>query len=52
MTIDSACDKNVFKVFVREILLPNLWDGACLVMDNLSTHKVKEIRDIIEQAGV
>ena len=52
MTVDGSCNRNVFKVFIEQILLPNLWEGACLVMDNLSTHKVKEIKDIIEQAGV
>lgn len=52
MTVNGGCDKNVFKVFIEKILVPNLWDGACLVMDNLSTHKVKEIRDIIERKGV
>ena len=25
MTVDGGCDKNVFKVFIQEILLPNLW---------------------------
>ena len=27
MTVDGGCDKNVFKVFIQEILLPNLWGG-------------------------
>lgn len=52
MTIDSGTSKNVFLVFIEQVLLPNLGDGACLVMDNLPPHKVKEIRDIIEGAGI
>ena len=52
MTINSGTSKNVFQVFIEQVLLPNLWEGACLVMDNLPVHKVKEIRDIIEGAGI
>ena len=52
MTIDSGTSKNVFQVFIEQVLLPNLWPGACLVMDNLPAHKVQEIRNIIEEAGI
>lgn len=50
MTIDSGTSKNVFQVFIEQVLLPNLWPGACLVMDNLPAHKVQEIRNMIEEA--
>ncbi|NEP06766.1 MAG: hypothetical protein F6K18_03520 [Okeania sp. SIO2C2] len=42
--------KNVFQVFIEQVLLPNLWPGAYLVMDNLPAHQVEEIRNIIEEA--
>ena len=29
-----------------------LWPSACLVMDNLPAHKVQEIGNIIEEAGI
>ncbi len=44
MTIDSGTSKNVFQVFIEQVLLPNLWPGACLVMDNLPAHKVQVLQ--------
>ena len=46
MTIDSGTSKNVFQVFIEQVLLPNLWPGACLVMDNLPAHKVQASAEI------
>lgn len=31
--------------------MPNLWEGACVVMDNFSSHKVAGIREAIEAVG-
>lgn len=31
--------------------MPNLWTGACVVMDNLPAHKVIGIREAIEAVG-
>ena len=47
ITIDSGTSKNVFRVFIELLLLPNLSPGVCLVMDNLPDHKVQEIRNIV-----
>lgn len=32
-------------------LVPNLWAGACVVMDNASIHQEAELRPILELAG-
>ncbi len=40
-----------FKTYVTQVLVPNLWSGACVVMDNLPAHKVKGIREAIESVG-
>lgn len=40
-----------FKTFVREKLVPELWKGAAVVMDNLSAHKVAEVEEMIEAVG-
>ena len=40
-----------FEAFVVTRLVPNLWPGACVVMDNCSIHKDDAIREWIEAAG-
>jgi transposase len=42
-----------FEAFIATRLVPKLWKGACVVMDNCSIHKDKdgEIRRLIEEAG-
>jgi transposase len=50
MHIESPTDKAVFLAFLEEVLVPELRPGQVIVMDNLSPHKVGEVRKIIEQA--
>ncbi len=40
-----------FKTYITQVLVPNLWAGACVVMDNLPTHKVTGIHEAIEAVG-
>lgn len=47
----GAFDGLTFEAFVATRLVPNLWAGACVVMDNCSIHKDGEIRRLIEEAG-
>lgn len=47
----GAFDGLSFEAFVAARLVPNLWPGACVVMDNCSIHKGEEIRRLIEEAG-
>lgn len=49
--IFGAFDGLTFEAFVANRLVPNLWPGACVVMDNCSIHKDPEIRRLIEAAG-
>ena len=51
MIIDGGTNGDIFKFFLENILLPNLWEGACVVMDNLPAHKVNGVRTIIEERG-
>ena len=51
MTINGGTNGEVFRVFVEQVLVPNLWSGAVVIMDNLTAHKVKGIRESIEAAG-
>lgn len=51
MTLNGSMDGNAFKVFVEKCLLPQLWDGAVVVRDNLTAHKVEEIEPLIQSVG-
>ena len=51
ITFPGATDTLAFKTYVTQVLVPNLWPGACVVMDNLPAHKVTGIREAIEGVG-
>jgi transposase len=44
-------DKEAFLTYVKEVLAPQLWPGACVVMDNLPAHKTAEVREAITSVG-
>lgn len=51
MTLEGTTNGDVFRVFIKKILIKCLWKGAVVVMDNLSAHKVASVQSMIEQAG-
>jgi transposase len=51
MTLNGSMDSDVYKVFIEHFLLPQLWIGAVVVMDNLPAHQVAEIKPLIEGVG-
>lgn len=51
MTINGSMDGEAYKVFIERCLLPQLWVGAVVVMDNLPAHKVEEVKPLIESVG-
>lgn len=51
MTLNSSMNGAAFKVFIEKCLLPELWTGAVVVMDNLPAHKVAAITPLIESVG-
>ena len=34
MTLDNSMDSNAFNVFIEKLLVPQLWSGAVVIMDN------------------
>jgi transposase len=52
MTVEGAVNAEVFRSYIREILLPTLRAGDILVMDNLSAHKDRQSLDLLKDAGV
>lgn len=51
MTFKGGCDTFASQTYVNQVLVPNLCPGACVVMDNFSSHKVVGIRAAIESQG-
>ena len=51
MTIEEATDGDIFLAYIERILCPALKPGDAVVMDNLSSHKIKGVRQLIEKAG-
>ena len=48
---DGAMNGETFLAWVEQFLVPTLRWGDIVVMDNLSSHKVKGVREAIEAAG-
>ena len=51
MCINGSTTGPVFLAFLKHFLVPQLWPGAVVVMDNLGAHKVKGVQEAIEAAG-
>ena len=41
----------MFLTYVQEVLVPQLWMGAFVIMDNLSVYHAQVIKDAIESVG-
>jgi transposase len=50
-TPDTPVNAQSFLTYVEQFLLPTLKPGDIVVMDNLSSHKGKGVRDAIRSAG-
>ena len=51
MAIDGATSAEVFRAYVRHVLVPTLRSGDLVVLDNLSAHRDREAIQFIESAG-
>ena len=51
MTFQGSTDSNAFYTDVTQVLVPKLWLGTCVVVDNFSSHKVAGIQEAIESVG-
>jgi transposase len=48
----GAVDRAMFEEFVANQLVPALWVGAIVIMDNCSIHKGSEVERLLKEAGV
>jgi transposase len=51
MSIEGSADGDAFLLYVECLLCPTLRRGQIVVMDNLSVHKMKKVRELIEERG-
>lgn len=49
--IEGALNGELFRLYVAEVLAPTLWPGQLVLMDNLATHKVAGIAELIAARG-
>ncbi|NET69840.1 MAG: transposase [Sphaerospermopsis sp. SIO1G2] len=51
MTMNNSMDSKAFEVLIEKFLVPQLWSGAVVIMDNLPAHKLASIEPMIESVG-
>jgi transposase len=51
MTIESATDGDIFLAYLEQVLCPQLKTNDVVILDNLSAHKVRGVRELIESRG-
>lgn len=51
VNVYGSSDGITFEAFVINKLVPRLWKGACVVLDNSTIHKGDEVRSAIEAVG-
>jgi transposase len=51
LVVDGAMTGDIFRAYVEQVLAPTLAPGDTVILDNLSSHKVAGIRDVIEARG-
>jgi transposase len=51
MAIEEATDGDIFLAYVEQVLCPKLQRSYVVLLDNLSAHKVRGIRERIESRG-
>ena len=51
MTMNDSMNGQAFEMFIENFLVPELWLGAVVVMDNLPAHKIAFIAPMIQAVG-
>jgi transposase len=51
LVLDGPMNGESFLAYVRQFLVPSLRRGDIVIMDNLSSHKIRGVREAIEAAG-
>ena len=51
MSIEGSSETQSFSLYMRNVLAPRLRAGQIVLMDNLSVHKSKWVKDLFEEKG-
>ncbi len=51
LAVEGSTTREVFEVYLERVLAPSLRPGQVVVMDNLSSHKGSQVRELIEEKG-
>ena len=51
LSIEGSSDTESFGLYLKHILSPTFKGGQIVIMDNLSVHKSKWVREVIEERG-
>jgi transposase len=51
LAVEGATIALVFEAYVEKVLAPSLCKGQIVLMDNLSAHRPKRVRELIKQQG-
>ena len=51
MSIPGSVNTEVFVTYLQQVLIPQLWQGAIVVLDNLPVHHATVVAQQIETAG-
>lgn len=51
MTYEGGTDIHAFMTFITKMLVPVLWVGAIVLMDNLNVHLNAKVKEAIESVG-
>ena len=52
IVIENSLDGNTFLSYITQCLIPSMQKGQTLILDNLSSHKVKGVDEAFEEAGI
>lgn len=47
----GTCDTQLFNIWLKDFLIPELKSGQVIIMDNAAFHKSQESQRLIEEAG-
>ena len=51
LAVEGSTTARVFETYVEKVLVPSLRAGQIVVMDNLSAHEPRRVRQLIEERG-
>lgn len=50
--VEGPVDADVFTAYLQQVLGPQLCEGDTLILDNLSTHKIQIVSQLLSDRGV